>query len=326
MDMNFRLTKHFFVLSLIVLFLGACSKNYLIVDLGEDGQENNGNSNNGSSNNGSNTKDDVLVTFNASVENRHVTRAMSPMAKGMQSWLCAYLANTSNSTDTTPIAEGNYVTSSPGVLAGIQGYKMYLNNNIYSFYAVSCNASTSVPTFNKGISEPLSNGIDYLWWDATHQDITRSQVNIPIVYQHVATQVVFTITEGTNITLNKVISGTITPPQPGATMNLSTGVITPEMEYGKAVTMGIKDYSLQYIMLPVRNTKPMTLILELLVNNESTARTYVAEVSLPDGELKAGNSYLFKAVINENSVSFPNVSIKEWTEVDESGNPIYPVQ
>ena len=72
MDMNFRLTKHFFVLSLIVLFLGACSKNYLIVDLGEDGQENNGNSNNGSSNNGSNTKDDVLVTFNASVENRHV--------------------------------------------------------------------------------------------------------------------------------------------------------------------------------------------------------------------------------------------------------------
>ena len=60
------------------------------------------------------------------------------------------------------------------------------------------------------------------------------------------------LTEGTNITLNKVISGTITPPQPGATMNLSTGVITPEMEYGKAVTMGIKDYSLQYIMLPVR--------------------------------------------------------------------------
>ena len=39
-----------------------------------------------------------------------------------------------------------------------------------------------------------------------------------------------------------------------------------------------------------------------------------------------GFSYVFSAIIDGNSVSFPNVSIKDWTEVDESGNPIYPIQ
>ena len=46
----------------------------------------------------------------------------------------------------------------------------------------------------------------------------------------------------------------------------------------------------------------------------------------PDNILAAGNSYLFRAVINENSVSFGNVSVKDWTDVDESGNPLYPIQ
>ncbi len=56
-----------------------------------------------------------------------------------------------------------------------------------------------LPTDNP---EPLSNGVDYLWWHALHQDIASSQINIPITYQHAATQVVVvTIAGGENITL-----------------------------------------------------------------------------------------------------------------------------
>ena len=91
------------------------------------------------------------------------------------------------------------------------------------FMRVSCNSSNPAPTFTNGKSEALSNGVDYLWWHALHQDVTSSQVNIPITYQHVATQVVITITGGENITLNKVLSATITPTKPGAFMDLSTG-------------------------------------------------------------------------------------------------------
>lgn len=251
---------------------------------------------------------------------------MSPMGKGLQSWLCAYTANTSNNITGAPVAQGNYVTSSPGVLTGNLGYKMYLSNAIYSFYAVSCNSTSPAPTFTNGLSEPLSNGVDYLWWHAVHQDIASSQVNIPITYQHAATQVVVAIAGGENITLNKILSATITPPKPGAIMDLSTGIITSEVSYDKAADMGINDFTVQYIMLPVKSSSPMTLTLELMVNGESFSRTYTTPLTPPNNLLSAGNSYLFRAVINENSISFANVSVKEWTEVDENGNPLYPVQ
>ena len=246
--------------------------------------------------------------------------------KGLQSWLCAYPSNTTNTIEGEPVGEGNYITSSPGVLTGIQSYKMYLSNDIYSFYAVSCNSSNPAPTFTNGKSEALSNGVDYLWWHALHQDVTSSQVNIPITYQHVATQVVITITGGENITLNKVLSATITPTKPGAFMDLSTGIISSEVSYDKPADMGINDFTVQYIMLPLKSSDPMALTMELMVNGESFSRTYNTTIIPPDNILAAGNSYLFRAVINENSVSFGNVSVKDWTDVDESGNPLYPIQ
>ena len=125
---------------------------------------------------------------------------------------------------------------------------MYLSNAIYSFYAVSCNSTSPAPTFTNGLSEPLSNGVDYLWWHAVHQDIASSQINIPITYQHAATQVVVAIAGGENITLNKILSATITPPKPGAIMDLSTGIITSEVSYDKAADMGINDFTVQYII------------------------------------------------------------------------------
>ena len=106
----------------------------------------------------------------------------------------------------------------------------------------------------------------------------------------------------------------------------STGIITSEVSYDKAADMGINDFTVQYIMLPVKSSSPMTLTLELMVNGESFSRTYTTPLTPPNNLLSAGNSYLFRAVINENSISFANVSVKEWTEVDESGNPLYPVQ
>ena len=100
----------------------------------------------------------------------------------------------------------------------------------------------------------------------------------------------------------------------------------PTRSYDKAADMGINDFTVQYIMLPVKSSSPMTLTLELMVNGESFSRTYTTPLTPPNNLLSAGNSYLFRAVINENSISFANVSVKEWTEVDESGNPLYPVQ
>ena len=298
MNFKFRITKYLAVSALAVLLLGACSKNNIYMDVAyPNGEENSGGE---EGNNDNPDKKDALITFSPS--------------------------NTTNTIEGEPVGEGNYITSSPGVLTGIQSYKMYLSNDIYSFYAVSCNSSNPAPTFTNGKSEALSNGVDYLWWHALHQDVTSSQVNIPITYQHVATQVVITITGGENITLNKVLSATITPTKPGAFMDLSTGIISSEVSYDKPADMGINDFTVQYIMLPLKSSDPMALTMELMVNGESFSRTYNTTITPPDNILAAGNSYLFRAVINENSVSFGNVSVKDWTDVDESGNPLYPIQ
>ena len=319
MNINLRKVKYIAVSVFTILLLGACSKNNIYVDvINPDGSDHGTSPGNGDNK--------ALVTFSAAVEGRNITRAMSPMGKGLQSWLAVYQSSTSNVINNDPVNEGDYVTSSPGILTGIQGYKMYLGNSTYDLYAVSCNSSSPAPSFEKGISEPLSNGVDYLWWHALNQDITSSQVNIPITYQHAATQVVVAITGGTGITLNKIVSATITPPKPGAIMDLSTGIISSESSYVNAAAMGINDFTIQHIMLPVKSSSPMTLTLEVMVNGETSSRNYVASLTPPNFILAAGNSYLFRAVIDENTVSFPYVSIKEWTEVDEQGKPLYPVQ
>lgn len=300
----------------IILLLGACSKNNIYIDLGDRNDENSDDPGKGT----------ALITFNASVEGRNLTRAMTPMNKGLQSWLCAYPSSPTNMLSGQPTADGEYITITPGVLLGVQGYKMYLSNNTYSFYGVSSNSIKPAPTFNNGVSDFLYNEVDYLWWSALHQDITSSQVNIPVVYQHAATQMVITVEGGQSLTVDKIVSITITPPQPGSTMNLSTGIITPEPDYGKSATMGINGLTAQYIMLPIRNSTPMPVIMELLVNGETTPRTYNTSISLPDGELAGGKSYLFNAIIDENIINFLNAYVKEWTEVDESGNPLHPIQ
>lgn len=310
-----KLFQSVFILS-IFLSVAGCSKSTINI---YDGKEESGTS-------GQADEGQTLVTFNASIESRNMTRAMSPMKPGIKSHIYAYLPAASAASRETLAAQGAYVTSSPGVLAGADGYKMYLPNGIYNFYSVSDNFSTFPPTFSNGESEPLFNGIDYLWWKSPQQDVTSSQINIPIVFQHACTQVVINVAGGSGVTLNKLVSATITPPAPGATMNIFTGIIPPATTYGRADKMGVKELTAQYIMLPLKTGTPMQLTLELNINNETDSRTFTASIPVPDGQLQAGDSYVFSAIVDGNTVSFPQVSVKDWTEVDESGNPLYPSQ
>ena len=68
----------------------------------------------------------------------------------------------------------------------------------------------------------------------------------------------------------------------------------------------------------------MKLTIQLKANGEPDVKKYEVDVDLPDGELKAGNSYKFRAVINADNVSFPQVGVSDWVDVDETGNPLYP--
>lgn len=312
----------FTIVTAACTLLCGCSKTSIIIECTEPAYGNNGSSQ------GSGTSDDSannLVSFHATLESMDMTRSMSPIAASTYVTIFAFHGGTDNASDTAPMARGNYVAQQAGMLSGVSNYKMYLSNGLFDFYAVSTNTANRPPVFTNGVSAVLQNGVDYLWWGCANYDINGSQVTVPIVFNHSATQIVIELTAGTGVVLQQVASATITPPQTGATMDLTTGVITPATEYGTTpAAMGINDLTIQYTMLPLQTSSPMTLNLSLNLNYDPTPHQYSVDVPVPDGGFQAGNSYLYKAVIDANTVTFPSVDVTDWVTVDETGNPLYP--
>lgn len=304
--------------ALSLLLLGGCSKTTVIIEGGGSGS--------GNGNGNSDTPDgtQTLVTFHASVEGRNMTRSMTPLSKNIQVSLLAY--DGTSPTSGAPAAQGLYQSLLPGQLSGVAGYKMYLTDGIYNFYAVSANDSYTPPAFTNGRSEPLFNGIDYLWWNGAQQDVSSSQINIPIVFRHCATQVVFDVAAGDGITLNELVLAHISAPQQGARMDLATGAIPYAASYGSTTgdKMGINGFRAQYIMLPLKTTSPMQASFDVVVNGEASARTYSVEVPVPDGVLVPGDSFRFEAVISASGIELSSVDVTDWVDVDETGKPLYP--
>lgn len=170
------------------------------------------------------------------------------------------------------------------------------------------------------------NGIDYLWWENLGQDIMTSSNShahrIPACSYSSRSRFVCRRW----LQLDSLISASILPPTPGASLDLQTGIIESTYTYDTTpLTMGKNGFLTQAIVLPTKATTPMSLTLKVLADGETAPRTYTVGIPIP-GKLAGGFSYVFSAIIDGNSVSFPNVSIKDWTEIDESGNPLYPTQ
>lgn len=266
----------------------------------------------------------ALVTFHASVESRNLTRALSPVRKNVQAVVYAFASSASGASG-TPLAHGAYISATPGQLQGLDGYKMYLPAGVYDFYAVSDNTAYTPPTFAGGRSEPLRNETDYLWWRGVRQDVTSTQAGVPIVFLHCAAQVVFEVAAGAGTGTAELVLAHLYPPAPGARMDLSTGTIPPATTYAATVSkMVVSGGTAQYILLPVQAAAPLVVSFDVRIDGQTTPRTYQVSVPLPDGQLKAGNSYRFKAVIRGNEVVFPSVSVTNWVDVDETGKPLYP--
>lgn len=308
------------MIACISFFFSGCSKNNITINLGDTPEENSTSPESGSGS----SSGTALISFHASIEGRNMTRSLSPMEKGVASLLFAYKSPVDLLE--SPTEEGLYVTSSVGVLSGVRDYKMYLPDGIYTFFAVSNNTYSTPVQFTDGKSHPLINGVDYLWANNKLQDITSQQVSLPIIYLHMATQVVFEVSSGPGLTLKQLVSATITPTKPGAQMTLVNGDIDSAGTYDSPVSMGINKFLAQYIMLPLQTAVPMKLTLNVLVDDETAPRTYTVDVPVPNGELKAGSSYRFSAVLGDNEVTFSDVSIANWTDVDETGKPLYPKQ
>lgn len=303
-----------FAAMVLMLVASGCAKNEIYIKVpGSD------------TDSGSGSSDASLVTFHASVESTNLVRSLSPMRKNVETNVFAFNGTAPDAAG-TPVAQGLYLTSNPGVMIGQNGYRMQLVSGVYNFYAVSANITLRPPKFSNGVSEPLFNGFDYLWWNALQQDVASEQTSIPVVFLHSATQVTFDVSAGTGVTIDQLALAHLKASVDGASMDLTTGTIPPATSFQTNISkMGIRGNYTQYTMLPVKTDDPLWVSFDIIINGESTARTFEVEVPLPDGELKAGNSYLFSAVIQaNNTVEFPTVDVTNWVDVDETGKPLYP--
>lgn len=302
------------------LLTSGCSETHITIE-----SNNPGSSTSGSSGNGDEDGTTNLVAFHATLESLNMTRSMSPIAANTLVTIYAFHGETDNATSTAPMARGNYVAQQAGMLSGVSNYKMYLSNGLFDFYAVSTNSSTRFPTISNGVSSTLQNGVDYLWWGCANYEINGSQMTVPVVFNHVATQIVIELSAGEGVVLQSLASASITPPQAGASLDLSSGTITPTSEYATTpVAMGINGLKAQYTMLPLQSTTPMTLTLSLNLNYDPTPHDYTVSIPVPDGGFQGGNSYLYQAIVDANMVTFPTVDVNDWNTVDESGNPLFP--
>ena len=309
------------VLAAIMTVFAGCSKIYIIEYAGNDASDN---TDQGSQDDGTGLGTN-LVGFHASVESLNMTKSMSPISADTRVTVFAYHGSTEETASTSAVARGTYIAQQAGTLTGDGGYKMLLSNGVFDFYAVSTNTSAMPPVFSNGVSAKLVNGVDYLWWNVNNYDVTGSQVTVPVVLNHSATQISFEIDHGDGMYVQDIVSATITASRPGAQMNLSTGVIPPATEYDTTpAQMGVNGLKLQYTMLPLQTDQPMKLVLNIHANGEPDVKTYEVDVPVPDGALAAGNSYRFRAVINADNVEFPQVGVTDWVDVDETGNPLYP--
>ncbi|MGL5785739.1 MAG: fimbrillin family protein [Bacteroidales bacterium] len=313
-----------FLLSLLIsVFSCTKNRNDIIIDLGD--VDNGG----GNKDTTSTTKPKTLVLFNASVESLVSSKAMTALSSGRYAMIWAYNAD-------LPLSSGlnnrvSYKSETAGVLTPVSN-PMYLPDNTYNFYSVATNSTTNQnPNFDSqtGISSStLSNGIDYLWWNSTRVAITSSTVNIPIIYSHCATQIVIKLYAGNGVQLNTQSAATITPSDNKASkMNLTTGVITPSTSLSsQSVKMGVSNFVSQYTMLPLTMSGNLTATFTVTINNETKPRVFSVKVPVPSGNLSPGKSYLYKAVVNANEITFNSVDVIDWIVVDEEGTPLYPTQ
>ncbi|MGL5785738.1 MAG: fimbrillin family protein [Bacteroidales bacterium] len=307
----------------------SCSKNINDIYISTGGDcDNNGGSNNGgggtSGGDGTNANKG-FVQFTAGIESQK-TKGVYAFPKSRYATIMAYTAGTVPAV--APLSSMPYIANSPGTLTSVSGIPMYLPNGSYDFYSVATNQkSNSNPAFTSGASEPLKNGIDYLYWNAKAQTVVPPQLSVPITYEHECTQIVVKLVSGKGITIDSLSAATITPSAPGATMSLATGVITPATSLSSApVAMGVSALVAQYTMLPVNSTTQAKATFTIFINGETASRNYQVSFALPSTGWTAGNSYVYQATVDANEIIFNSVNVRDWIPVDETNTPLYPTQ
>lgn len=254
------------------------------------------------------------------------------MGDGVKATIYAYTQG-ATVTSAEAVAKGEYASDASGNLTA--NPIMYLAKGNYDFYGVSVNSTTTAPTFTSGVTEVLSNNVDYLWVKAGNQTIENAGKNVDLTFARKAVKVLINIESGDGIELTDwqtTNPAMITPPEPSTTckMTLADGVIVPATIVNATTTamaneaVSSQKATVSYIMLPLvdAGSSPVptiTLKVKVKVNgNAAEDRTYTANLGYPTGGFVSGNQYTYKATLKANGITFTGAKVTNWEEQTQS--------
>lgn len=298
-----------------------------------------------------NEKGEYAVNFNGNMDLTLTKATSTEVAQGVKATISAYASGDNVTSKTAIVSKGYTVGDTPGTFVGdTEGsgpFVMYLPKGDYDFYAVSCNSSVAVPRFTSGVSEVLSNGVDYIYAKVAGQSVGNNEQNVTLAFERKAVKIIINVASGDGVELTewKGTAGanndnaTITPSDPSTTvkMALSDGTITPATALTAAANMtteavntGTHTATASYIMLPLASGQTPTVTLNVKVKiggRAAESKTYTATLTAPASTSSAftsGNQYTYTATLKANKIEFTGATVANWGE--QTGGDLTPTE
>ena len=293
-----------------------------------------------------NEKGEYAINFNGNMDLTLTKAGTENVAQDVKATISAYTSS-ANVTSAIAIASNGYtVGTTTGAFVGDADFVMYLPKGDYDFYAISCNSTATVPTFTSGVSEVLSNGVDYIYAKPTPATTVPATTNVTLAFQRKAVKIIINVVSGEGVELTdwKASAGTndnatITPSDPSTTvkMALSDGTITPATALTTAANMtteavntGAHTATASYIMLPLASGQTPTVTLNVKVKiggRAAESKTYTATLTAPASTSSAftsGNQYTYTATLKANKIEFTGATVANWGE--QTGGDLTPTE
>ena len=343
-----RKFRNLFAISFATVFAAAtiysCSKDDISINVGNEQSQNSGggssstdSTGNGSGNGtGTDAAEQSKLFFNAAVYDM-LTKAASTSPIGVGRYATIYAYN-----GTAKVTSVQYESKEQGYLNPLSAADtMSLATGTYTLYGAGVNypTMTTVPVFSGTSVSGLETNVDYIWTSYPNLVVKNVSQNVSLNFTHSCTQVVIAMMDPNNL-----ISATATPTMtmtPSSntsnTWNLIDGKISysttiasnqVNMPVAKNTTQGKNPvYYGQLIMMPLE-TSADSLIAKFNVTVNSVANNYEVKLPVFQGELEAGNAYVYYVEFTEAGVTFNNtVTVTNWVTVDvNKGTPIIPTQ
>ncbi len=259
---------------------------------------------------------DREIQFYASYQQELSTKSTTLFTTGNRAQIFAY-------SSTHDPAGSSCIEGTPLIAVATQGGKLepgsplYLPKGLYDFYSISFNNS-SVPSLNlsSGVSQPLSNGIDYLW--ASSKSIPEGG-SVQFAYSHRAVKLTIEIEEGDGVENLQVATIKITPPLATATttMELKSGnIVSSQALNNEKVSLEHYNNAANYIMLPITGAKLALEVSASLKIGEVEVESKLYEVEVPQRDYLSGTHYKLTFIAGANALEFIGSTVADWVVVD----------